>query len=195
MARSCSLKFFLSPEWLGAFFLTSLPVAECSEVVSYTNYGLHITDFAASRILLLPNNSRPWSWRTTDSPTFRTGTAATTATAAVTRRRLKSYARNSGSMAGPLSRVKTLVFTGTQDLSRRRHESRKNNQRQQYHRANQTRQRAELGWGGRTAWRSRVSCECFVWCANARSRVRRVCVVQLSFSMCARMHDMFAARG
>ena len=58
---------FLSPEWLGAFFLTSLPVADnvhksraqCSEVVSYTNYGLHAADVAATRILLLQNYSRP----------------------------------------------------------------------------------------------------------------------------------------
>ena len=33
--------------------------AQCSEVVSHTNYGLHTADFAASRMLLLKNHSRP----------------------------------------------------------------------------------------------------------------------------------------
>ena len=46
-----------------------------SEAVSYTKYGLHTADFAASRILPLRSYSQP---RTTDCPTFRTGTAATT---------------------------------------------------------------------------------------------------------------------
>ena len=78
---------FLSPEWLGALFLPSLPVAHnvCShnscakrsEVVPYTNYGLHTADFAG--ILLLQNYSRPHSRRTTDCSASRTGIAATIA--------------------------------------------------------------------------------------------------------------------
>ena len=59
--------FFLSSKWLGTIFLPSLPVAdnvhnsraECCEVVSYTNYGLHTADVAATGVLLLQNHSRP----------------------------------------------------------------------------------------------------------------------------------------
>ena len=52
MTRGGFLCLFLSTEWLGVFFLTSLPVADtvhnsrtqCSEVVSYTNHGLHTAE-------------------------------------------------------------------------------------------------------------------------------------------------------
>ena len=75
---------FLSPEWLGAFFLTSLRVADnvhnshaqCSEEVSYTNYGLHTADIAATRNVLLQNYSRPRPRLATVCPFFRTGTDA-----------------------------------------------------------------------------------------------------------------------
>ena len=68
------------------FLLTSLPVAhsvhnsraECSEVVSFTNYGLHTADFAASGSVLLQNYSRPGSRRTHDSCRDCHGCTATT---------------------------------------------------------------------------------------------------------------------
>ena len=57
---------FLSGEWLGAFLLPSLPVAnnihnsraKISEGVSYT-YGLRTAYVAATGVLLLQNCSRP----------------------------------------------------------------------------------------------------------------------------------------
>ena len=86
---------FSSGEWLGAFFFPSLPVADtvhnsrvlCSEVVSYTRFGLHTADFAATSVLLLQNYSRPRLRLPTDCPAFRTvllqrRTAAATARAA-----------------------------------------------------------------------------------------------------------------
>ena len=86
VARGGFLLLFLSGEWLGAFFLPSLPVADgihnsrvlCSEVVSNTNYGLHTADVAATGILFLQNCSRPRPRLTTTRRT--TATTARTAT-------------------------------------------------------------------------------------------------------------------
>ena len=77
---------FLSGEWLGGFFLPSSPVADiihnsqvkCFEVVSYTYYGLHTADFAATSILLQQNYSHPGLRLATACLASRTGTAATT---------------------------------------------------------------------------------------------------------------------
>ena len=49
----------MSPEWLGAFFASHKSLVQCSEVVSYTNYGIHTADVAATCVLLLQNCSRP----------------------------------------------------------------------------------------------------------------------------------------
>ena len=107
---------------------------ERSEIVSYTNYGLHTADVAATRLLLFMNYPRPRPRPSTASPLTRTGTCCNDerlprVPELQLRRRSKSYARNcsfgSCSISFPPSRVKTLVFTSTQDLIRRRHESHK----------------------------------------------------------------------
>ena len=67
LARGGFSVALLSPDQLGAFFLTSSPVADnahnsrvqYSGVVSYTNYGLHTADFDAPGFLRLQSSSRP----------------------------------------------------------------------------------------------------------------------------------------
>ena len=113
-------------------FFTSFPVADnvhssrvlCSEVLSYTNYGLYcrfllLLAFCFYRtthdlglglqLIVLHSELVLLQRQLPRRPELQP------------RRRSKSYARNcssgSGSVAWPPSRVKTLVFTSTQDIS------------------------------------------------------------------------------
>ena len=94
--------------------------AKCSDVVPYTNCGLHTADVAATGILLVQKCSRPRPRLTTDCPTFRTGTAATTPGCRDCHGcnrddDRRNSARNCSIGSGS-------VFTSTQSLIRRRRE-------------------------------------------------------------------------
>ena len=96
---------------------------------SYTNHGLHTADFAATGILLLQNFGLGLQLTVPHSELVLLQRQLPRLPRLQPRRPSESYARifsfGSGPVAFPPSTVKTLVFSGTQDLIRRRHESHK----------------------------------------------------------------------
>ena len=141
-ARSGSRWFFvafLSGEWLG-FFLPSFPVADNihnTRVLCSEGYPTPTTVFILPMLLLLAfcfyrtahDVGLGLQLTVLDSELVLLQRQLPRLPQLQPRRQSESYDRNcsfgSGSISFPPSRVKTLVFTSTQDLIRRRHESHK----------------------------------------------------------------------